>query len=193
MTVKERLKEGIRAWGRAPRGLTWSFLFLMVIYGLFLAGICSDHWLESSIVLSGYDHRNQGLWRFCYGTLGTTCCGYINDVMYIEPFLHATRAFLAMSLLPQLFCLYFIWKGIQASSGYSGYKLGGGIAAGFSAFLITLAIIIYGGASQDETSTSLYSLSWSYALCVVSGLAYIPFGCFISYTDDYPDDADERF
>ena len=37
-----------------------------------------------------------------------------------------------MSLLPQFLCLYFIWKGIQASSGYSGYKLGGGIAAGFS-------------------------------------------------------------
>ena len=84
MTAKERLKEGIRAWGRAPRGLTWSFWFLMVIYGLFLAGICSDHWLESSIVLYGNGHRNQGLWRFCYETLGTTCCGYINDVMYIE-------------------------------------------------------------------------------------------------------------
>lgn len=141
MTVKDKVKESILAWGCAPCGLTWSFGLQMVIIGFFLAGFCSDHWLESSIVVSGYESRNQGLWRFCYKSLGATCCGYINDLMYIEP------------------------------------------------FCIILAGIIYGGASQDEDSTSLYSLSWSYALCFVSGFLYIPFTCFICCTDDSPDES----
>lgn len=84
MTVTDKVKESIVAWGDAPRQLTWSFLFLIVIIGFFLAGFCSDHWLESSIVVSGYEYRSQGLWRFCNESLGTTCCGYINDLMYIE-------------------------------------------------------------------------------------------------------------
>ena len=61
-------------------------------------------------------------------------------------FLHATRAFIAMSLLPQLFCLYYIWKGIQSSSGYfgySGYKLCGGIAAGFSGIHVQVFFYSY--------------------------------------------------
>lgn len=84
MTVKDKVKESILAWGCAPFGLTWSFGLQMVIIGFFLAGFCSDHWLESSIVVSGYESRSQGLWRFCYKSLGATCCGYINDLMYIE-------------------------------------------------------------------------------------------------------------
>ncbi|XP_062567967.1 uncharacterized protein LOC134230208 [Saccostrea cucullata] len=189
MTAKDSIKNAIRAMGDAPRGLTWSFGFLMVIYGFFLAGFCSDHWLESSIVLSGYDYRTQGLWKFCYGALGATCCGYINDVMYVEPFLNATRAFLVISIIPQVICLIAICWGIfkHSHSSYSSSKSAGGFAAGFAAFFITLAIIIYGAASQDEDSTSIYSLSWSYALCVVSGLAYIPFCCFICCTDDEPE------
>ncbi|XP_061198211.1 uncharacterized protein LOC133206274 [Saccostrea echinata] len=186
MTVKDRIKNAIRAIGDAPRGLTWSFCFLMFIYGFFLAGFCSDYWLESSIVLSGYDYRTQGLWKFCYGALGATCCGYINEVMYVEPFLNATRAFLVISIIPQVTCLIAICVGIFKKS-YSSSKSFGGFAAAFAAFFITLAIIIYGAASQDEDSTSIYSLSWSYALCVVSGLAYIPFCCFICRTDDYPE------
>lgn len=84
MTVKDKVKESILAWGCAPCGLTWSFGLQIVIIGFFLAGFCSDHWLESSIVVSGYESRSQGLWRFCYKSLGATCCGYINDLMYIE-------------------------------------------------------------------------------------------------------------
>ncbi|XP_048732506.1 uncharacterized protein LOC125649207 isoform X2 [Ostrea edulis] len=183
MTAKDYIKDKIRAVGDAPKGLTWSFCFLVVILIFFLTGFCSDSWLESSIVLSGYDYSSQGLWKFCYGTLGATCCGYINDVMYIEPFLHATRAFLVMSLIPQGICLLGICNGIFSRS-YSFTTSLVGINAAIAAFLITLAIIIYGAASQDEESTSLYSLSWSYALCVISGLAYMPFCCFICLTGD---------
>lgn len=53
-----------------------------------------------------------------------------------------------------------------------------------SAFLIILAVIIYGSASQDEDATSLYNLSWSYALCTASGLLYIPLSCIILSTKD---------
>eukprot|EP00105_Crassostrea_gigas_P023913 XP_011443964.1 PREDICTED: uncharacterized protein LOC105339885 isoform X2 [Crassostrea gigas] len=181
MTVKDKVKESILAWGCAPCGLTWSFGLQMVIIGFFLAGFCSDHWLESSIVVSGYESRNQGLWRFCYKSLGATCCGYINDLMYIEPFVNATRAFLVMSLLPQGGCILAVLTGIFKKS-YSFSKF-------LAAFCIILAGIIYGGASQDEDSTSLYSLSWSYALCFVSGFLYIPFTCFIYCTDDSPDES----
>lgn len=84
MTIKEKVKESILAWGCAPCGLTWSFGLQMVIIGFFLAGFCSDHWLESSIVVSGYEYRSQGLWRFCNESQGTTCCGYISDLIYVE-------------------------------------------------------------------------------------------------------------
>lgn len=53
----------------------------------------------------------------------------------------------------------------------------------FSAFLIILAVIIYGSASQEEDATSLYNLSWSYALCTASGLLYIPLSCIILSTN----------
>lgn len=188
MTVKDKVKESILAWGCAPCGLTWSFGLQMVIIGFFLAGFCSDHWLESSIVVSGYESRSQGLWRFCYKSLGATCCGYINDLMYIEPFVNATRAFLVMSLLPQGGCILAVLIGIFKKS-YSNSKRLAGVLSGISAFCIILAGIIYGGASQDEESTSLYSLSWSYALCFVSGFLYIPFTCFICCTDDSPDES----
>lgn len=84
MSISNKLKEFILASGRAPRGLTWSFWFLVIIYALFLAGICTENWLESSIVMPSYDHRIQGLWKFCYGAEGRSCCAYINEIMFNE-------------------------------------------------------------------------------------------------------------
>ncbi|XP_062586891.1 uncharacterized protein LOC134248512, partial [Saccostrea cucullata] len=115
---------------RGPRGLTWFFWFVLIVFGFFLTGFFSDSWLESSIS-SEYDHRTQGLWRFCYYSLGESCCGYINEVMYIEPFLQATRAFFAISLLPQFICLIAVCKGIT-TRWYSEYKNMGGYAAGIA-------------------------------------------------------------
>lgn len=187
MAIRDKVKHSIRAWGNAPRGLTWSFLFLVLVMVLFLVGFCSDHWLESSIVVSGYEYRSQGLWRFCYQSLGSTCCGYINDLMYIEPFVNATRAFLVMSLLLQGVCVFAVLLGIFKKK-YSESKRVAGVLIGVSAAFIMLAIIIYGGASQDVDSTSLYNLSWSYALCVVSGVLFIPFTCIFCCTSDLSDE-----
>lgn len=87
MTARNTIENFIRAWGSAPRGLTWSLLFLSVNYVIFLIG-CSNYWLESSIVASGYEHRTQGLFYFCYEFRETKCCGGIDDVMQIERKLH---------------------------------------------------------------------------------------------------------
>lgn len=158
MAVKDTIKKYIENWKCAPGNLKGSFFFQVVIIGIFLAGFCSVHWLESFTVVSGYEYRSQGLWRFCYDSQGITCCGYINDVMYIErmlpcfynsnlvfeikknttktsnfiwkknylmiskliqtrvlifsAFLHATRAFLVMSLISQVLCLRGVFCGI---------------------------------------------------------------------------------
>lgn len=181
MAVEETIKKYIENWTCAPSCLKGSFFFQVVIIGIFLAGFCSDHWLESFIVVSGYEYRSQGLWRFCYDSQGITCCGYINDVMYIEPFLHAARAFLVMSLISQVLCLGGVFRGIIKYEEYLTFS--NEAYYGFlSAFLIILAVIIYGSASQDEDATSLYNLSWSYALCTASGLLYIPFSCLMFCT-----------
>ena len=72
-----------------------------------------------------------------------------------------------MSLLPQFLCLYFIWKGIQASSGYSGYKLGGGIAAGFSGIHVLVqcpgffTLIILRSESITKIHVQMFSLGMS--------------------------------
>ncbi|XP_078333676.1 uncharacterized protein LOC144625650 [Crassostrea virginica] len=181
MSISNKFKEFILASGRAPRGLTWSFWFLVIIYALFLAGICTDNWLESSIVMPSYDHRIQGLWKFCYGAEGRSCCAYINEIMFNEAFLDATRAFIIMSIFPQLLCLFAICKGIS-SERYPYYTKMGAASAAFSAVFIILAIIIYGAASSDENSISVYSPSWSYGLCVTSGVAYILLACFFYWT-----------
>lgn len=177
MAVKNIIKDCISNWGYAKGSLKGAFFFQVVIFGIFLAGFCSDHWLESFIVGSGYEYRSQGLWRFCYDYQGITCCGYINDVMYIEPFLHATRAFLVMGLLSQAICLLGVFYEI-ISSPYPTFNWES-YSVALSAFLIILAIIIYGSVSHDEDVTSLYNLSWSYALCTASGLLYIPFTCVL--------------
>lgn len=174
MTFRAKLENLIRTLKDASWGQTISCLSFLAILVLFLTGFCSNYWLKSSIVGSDYDYRNQGLWMFCYGSLETTCCGYINEVMYIErklthifyfhwslfrwktiqtskllckkcllnfyvffflAFLHATRAFLVMSLLSQITCgviifydiLYKTWDEQEAHaiafSGSSGISI----------------------------------------------------------------------
>lgn len=174
MTFRDRLENLIRTLRDASWGQTISCLFFLAILVLFLTGFCSNYWLKSSIVGSDYDYRNQGLWMYCYGSLETTCCGYINEVMYIErklthifyfhgssfkwktiqtskllckkcllfnfyvffflAFLHATRAFLVISLLLQIACGIIIFYDIDktcdehkaiasALSGFSGISI----------------------------------------------------------------------
>lgn len=185
MAAKDIIKKYIENWKCAPGNLKGSFVFQVLIIGIFLAGFCSDHWLESFTVVSEYEYRSQGLWRFCYDSQGITCCGYINAVMYIEPFLHATRAFLVMSLISQVLCLRGVFCGIIRYRRDKILAVNCEVYNGvLSAFLIILAVIIYGSASQDEDATSLYNLSWSYALCTASGLLYIPLSCIILSTKD---------
>ena len=80
-----------------------------------------------------------------------------------------------MSLIPQLLCLYFVWGGIQSSSAYSGYKLGGGIAAWFSGihvlvqcpglFFFTLII------SRSESITKIHVQMFSLGISNTEKLA----------------------
>lgn len=88
MTARNIIEKLIWAWGSAPRCLTWSVLFLMVNYVILLIG-CSNNWLESSIIASGYEYRTQGLFYFCYDFRGIECCGPIDDVMQIERKFHS--------------------------------------------------------------------------------------------------------
>lgn len=88
MTARNIIEKLIRAWGSAPRSLTWSVLFLMVNYVILMIG-CSNNWLESSVIASGYEFRTQGLFYFCYDFRGIECCGRIDDVMQIERKFHS--------------------------------------------------------------------------------------------------------